>query len=229
MKRLLPFGALLALLLIAWGSGLIGELSWDNLIARRAQLGALVADHRLAAPLLFVGIYTGVVALSLPGAAAILTMTGGLLFGTWLGATCACIGATLGAITAFLAARLALAGPLAARAGPWLSRFRAGLEEDGFLYVLTLRLMPIFPFWLVNLAPALLGMRLAPFAAATAIGIVPGSLVFASIGAGLDGVLAAGGQPRPGVALLLPLAGLGVLSLAPIAWRKWKAGHEPLG
>ena len=229
MKRLLPFGALLALLLIAWSSGLTRELCWDNLVARREQLGALVAAHRLAAPVLFVGIYAGVVALSLPGAAAIMTMTGGLLFGTWLGAACACIGATLGAITAFSAARLALAGPLAARAGPLLSRFRAGLEKDGFLYVLTLRLMPVFPFWLVNLAPALLGMRLAPFAAATAIGIVPGSLVFASIGAGLDDVLAAGGAPKPGFALLLPLAGLGVLSLAPIVWRKWKAGHGSLG
>ena len=110
-----------------------------------------------------------------------------------------------------------------------LSRFRAGLDKDGFLYVLTLRLMPVFPFWLVNLAPALLGMRLAPFAAATAIGIVPGRLVFASIGAGLDDVLAAGGAPKPGFALLLPLAGLGVLSLAPIVWRKWKAGHGSLG
>ena len=223
MKRLLPFGALLGLLLIAWASGLTGELSWDNLLARRGQLGALVAAHELAAPWLFIGIYAGVVALSFPGAAAIMTMTGGLLFGTWMGAASACVGATLGAVIVFLAARHALAGPLAARAGPWLNRFRAGLAKDGFLYVLGMRLMPVFPFWLVNLAPALLGMRLGPFAAATAIGIVPGSLVFASIGAGLDGVIAAGGQPRLTAGLLLPLAGLGTLSLAPIAWRKWKA------
>ena len=225
MKRLLPLGALLILLLIAWASGLTRELSWDGLIARREQLGALVAANRLAAPLLFVGVYAAVVALSLPGAAVIMSTAGGLLFGTLLGAATACVGATLGAITVFLAARHALAGPLADRAGPWLNRFRAGLSKDGFSYVLALRLMPVFPFWLVNLAPAMLGMRLAPFVAATAIGIVPGSLVFASIGAGLDSVIVAGGQPKLSLGLLLPLAGLGVLSLAPLAWRKWKDGQ----
>ena len=232
MQRLLPFGALLALLLIAWSSGLTGELSWDNLLARRVQLGTLVAAHSLAAPIMFVGIYAAVVALSFPGAAAIMTMTGGLLFGMWAGAVVACVGATLGAMTAFLAARHALASPLAlcmnSFSGPWLSRFRAGLAKDGFSYVLALRLMPVFPFWLVNLASALLGMRMRTFIAATAIGIVPGNLVFASIGAGFDEVIAAGGQPKISLGLLLPLAGLGVLSLAPTAWRKWKARHIPI-
>ncbi len=225
MKRLLPLATLLVLLLIAWASGLTGQLSWDGLLARRAELVALVAAHGLSAPLLYAGVYAAVVALSFPGAAVIMTLAGGMLFGTWAGAAAASVGATLGAVTVFLAARYALAGPLAARAGPWLGRFRDGLAKDGFLYVLALRLMPVFPFWLVNLAPALLGMRLAPFAAATAIGIVPGSLVFASIGAGLDRAIAAGGQPRLGLDLLLPLAGLGVLSLAPVAWRRWKAAH----
>lgn len=225
MKRLLPIGALLVLLLIAWGSGLTRELSWDGLIARRGELGALVSAHPATAPLLYIGVYIAVVALSVPGAAAILTMTGGMLFGLLAGAAAACAGATLGAVTAFLAARYAFAGPLAGLAGPWLNRFRAGLEKDGFSYVLALRLMPVFPFWLVNLAPALLGMRLAPFATATAIGIVPGTVVFASIGAGLDRVIAAGGQPKLSFALFLPLAGLGVLSLAPVVWRKWKTAH----
>ena len=227
MKRLLPLAALVALLVIAWASGLTSELTWDGLIARRGQLGGWVAAHPLSAPLLFVGVYAGVVALSIPGAAVVMTTTGGMLFGTLLGTAAACVGATLGAITAFLAARHALAGPLAALAGPWLHRLRAGLARDAFSYILALRLMPVFPFWLVNLAPALLGVRLAPFVAATAIGIVPGSLVFASIGAGLDSVIAAGGEPKLSLGLLLPLAGLGVLSLAPIAWRKWKAAHGP--
>jgi pyruvate/2-oxoglutarate dehydrogenase complex dihydrolipoamide dehydrogenase (E3) component/uncharacterized membrane protein YdjX (TVP38/TMEM64 family) len=222
MKRVLPLGGLLVLLLIAWASGLFSELSWAGLAARRGQLGALVAAHPLSAPLLFVGAYATIVALSFPGAAAILTTAGGMLFGIWVGAAAACAGATLGAVMVFLAARCALAGFFASRAGPWLNRFRAGLAKDGFFYLLSLRLMPVFPFWLVNLAPALLGMRLAPFAAATAIGIVPGTLVFASIGAGFDGVIAAGGQPKLGFHLFLPLAGLGVLSLAPVIWRKWK-------
>lgn len=228
MKRLLPLAALLVLLLIAWASGLTSELSWDGLIARRGQLGALVAAQPLVAPMLFIGVYAIVVALSLPGGATVMTVAGGMLFGTWLGTAVACTGATLGAIAVFLAARYALAGFFAARAGPWLERFRAGLAKDGFLYLLSLRLMPVFPFWLVNLAPALLDMPLAPFAAATAIGIVPGTLVFASVGAGIDSVIAAGGEPKLGLQIFLPLLGLGLLSLAPVIWRKWRSAHGPV-
>ena len=103
---------------------------------------------------------------------------------------------------------------------------RPGLERDGFFYLLTIRLIPVLPFWLVNLAPALVGMPFGAFAAATAIGIIPGTAVFAGIGAGLGDVLAAGGRPDLGVLLapeiLLPLLGLAALSLLGVWWRKRK-------
>jgi uncharacterized membrane protein YdjX (TVP38/TMEM64 family) len=163
-----------------------------------------------------------------------MTLAGGLLFGAVAGTGLAVLGAGGGAMVLFLAARFALAAPLARLcerngAGPFIERVRAGVRREGFSYVLALRLIPVVPFWLTNLAPALVGMRLAPYAAATFLGIIPPTAVFASIGAGLGSVIARGAQPdltvifRPNI--LLPLLGLALLSLAPIAWRRWRAGH----
>ena len=110
-----------------------------------------------------------------------------------------------------------------------MERIRPGLERDGFSYLLALRLIPLFPFWLVNLAPALVRMPLRTFVGATLLGIVPGTFVFASVGAGLGAVLAEGRQPDLSVilrpAVLLPLLGLALLSLLPVAWRRWKERH----
>jgi uncharacterized membrane protein YdjX (TVP38/TMEM64 family) len=153
-----------------------------------------------------------------------MTLAGGLLFGVVWGTILTVVGASLGAALIFLAARSAFAPLLAGRAEGLLGALRVGLERDGFFYLLTLRLVPIFPFWLVNLAPALVGMRFAPYLAATFLGIIPGTAVFAGIGAGLDQVFAIGGVPDLGVifspAVLLPLMGLGALSLFGAWWRR---------
>ena len=127
----------------------------------------------------------------------------------------------------FLAARYAFADLVAARAAPFMARIRPGIERDGFLYLLALRLVPVFPFWLVNLVAAASGMRVLPFALATVLGIIPGTFVYAWVGAGLAnvlaGVLAGGGTPdvarifSPRV--LLPLLALAALTLLPVAWR----------
>lgn len=211
-----------------YGLGLQHQLSWAALAAHQTALHALVALHPLASAAAYVALYAVAVALSLPGG-AVLTVAGGLLFGVAPGAALAVIGATLGAILLFLVARYALYDLLAAKAGPLMARIRPGLERNGFSYLLALRLLPVFPFWLVNLAPALAGMRLAPYAAATVIGIIPGAVVFASIGAGVGDVLAGGGTPDLSLVLspriLLPLLGLAALSLAPVAWRYWKGRH----
>ena len=174
----------------------------------------------------YVASYAAVVALSLP-VGALFTVGGGLLFGTLAGGALAVAGATGGAILLFLAASSALGPLLAGRAAPFLDRVRPGLQRDGFSYLLAIRLIPAVPFWLANLAPALVGMRLASFAGATFIGIMPASFVFAGIGAGVGSVLAAGGQPDLSVIwsapVLLPLLGLAALSLAPVIWRHWRA------
>ncbi|MBV8574721.1 MAG: TVP38/TMEM64 family protein [Acetobacteraceae bacterium] len=228
LRGLLPLLLIVAAIAVVWSLDLPRHVSWESLAAHRASLVALSEAHPIAVPACYLLIYAAATALSIPEGAA-LTIAGGFLFGTFLGAALTVVGATAGAILLFLAARTALARPFCARAGPFLERIRPGLERDGFSYLLALRLVPVLPFWLVNLAPALVGMRLAPFALATLIGIVPGTLVFASIGAGAGQLLGAGKQPdwwlvfSPSV--LLPFVGLALLSLAPVAWRHWKAAR----
>jgi uncharacterized membrane protein YdjX (TVP38/TMEM64 family) len=167
--------------------------------------------------------YASIVAVSIPAGPA-LTMTGGLLFGRWLGTALALGAATLGATILFLIVRSAVAPSVARRAGPYLERLRPGLARNGFWYLLSLRLLPIIPYPVGSIAPALVGMRLPAFVAATLLGILPGTAIFASIGAGLDRVLAQGGKPDASVIfsppVLLPLCGLAALSLLAAWWRR---------
>ncbi len=245
LRRLLPLLLLLAAAAIVFATGLHELVSLATLRRHRAALLLLVAEHPVAAAGLFVAVYKltdllargapasemfRFVALSIPGA-VVLTLCGGFLFGPWLGTGLVVLGATGGAVLLFLVARSALGEPLRARAGPWLSRLAEGFRADAFNYLLALRLVPVFPFWLVNLVPALLGVRLSTFALATAIGIVPGSLVYASLGAGLGVVLERGEEPDLGLllepALLLPLFGLAVLALVPVLWRRLRRLRRP--
>jgi uncharacterized membrane protein YdjX (TVP38/TMEM64 family) len=228
MRRLLPFLLLVLLAIVAWASGLGDYLGWEELARHQAALQALVAAWPVLAPLAYVALYTIFVALSLPQA-VVLTITGGLLFGTLLGGALAVVGASIGATILFLLARTAFGDSLASRGGAFVQTVRAGLQRDGFNYLLAIRLIPVFPFWLVNLAAALGGMRLLPYAAATLIGVAPGTFVFASVGAGIGSVLAGGGRPDLSVILTLPvlgpLIGLALLSLLPVAWRYWRKSN----
>ena len=223
LRRLLPLVLLALLALALWRSGLAREFSWGALARHQATLRALVAAHPLAAPAAFVLLYALIVAFSIPEG-ALATVTGGLLFGPWFGGGLAVLGATVGAVLLFVVARTALAGVMARRAEALLGRIRPGLERDGFSYLLALRLLPIVPFWLVNLGAALCGMRLFPYALATLIGIIPVTMVFAWIGAGLGDVLAMGGRPDLSLVfsprILGPLVALAALSVAPTIWRK---------
>lgn len=188
--RLLPLVAIMAAAVIAWQSGLLDYVSLQQLAENRETLRDFVSENIVIAVAGFIAIYAAVVAMSLPIAAA-LTLTSGFLFDWFLGGLSTVTGATLGAVIIFLLARTALADTFARKAGPMLERFRAGFQDDAISYLLFLRLVPIFPFWLVNLAPALLGVKLRDYIIATAIGIVPGSFAFALTGAGLDSVLTA--------------------------------------
>jgi len=167
-----------------------GMISLESLTQHRAAIDVFVAGHRLLAVLAYIALYTVAVALSLPGA-TFLTVSGGFLFGLALGAGAAVIGATAGATVIFLVARTALGEPLLKRAGPRALKLAKNFREDAFSYLLFLRLVPAFPFFLVNLVPAFAGVGLATFVAATAIGIIPGAVAFAFAGTGLDSIIAA--------------------------------------
>jgi uncharacterized membrane protein YdjX (TVP38/TMEM64 family) len=245
LKRLWPLLLLIAAAALALAMGWHRYLTLQELVERREALRAAIEGNMTLALLAFMAIYAATIALSLPGG-AVLTLAGGFLFGWLIGGIAAIIAATLGAIVVFLVAQSALGEPLAARAGPWLSRLRQGFQEDAFNYLLFLRLVPIFPFWLVNLAPALLGVPLKTYALATVIGIIPGTFAFAIAGKGLDSVIAAqqaahqsclakmgsdaekscpyvlepGALLTPG--LLAGLVALGVVALIPIAVKRFK-------
>jgi uncharacterized membrane protein YdjX (TVP38/TMEM64 family) len=225
VRRFWPLGLLLVAIAAAWASGLPQQISWDSLARNHAALSAWVAAHPVAAPSFYVLIYAVAAALAFPES-AVLTVAAGLLFGTLFGGLLALVGASIGATALFLAVRYHLADAIAARGGRFLDRIRAGLEQNGFSYLLAIRLLPAFPFWLVNIAAGLSGMRLLPYAAATLIGSAPATFIYASIGAGLGAILSAGGRPDFGIIftphILGPLLALAALSLLPIAWRRWK-------
>ena len=220
-RRLVPLGLLVAAGIAFIAIGGRHYLTFAALAENREWLSGLVQRWGLVAGLLYIAVYAGLVALSVPGA-AVLTIAGGFLFGTWLGTLCAVIGATLGATGIFLATRAGLGG-LAQRAGPLVGKLEAGFRADAFNYLLVLRLVFIVPFWLVNLVPALVGVRLSTFILATFLGIIPGTFVYASFGNGLGNVV---GEPGLGVLLrpsvIGPIIGLVILALVPVGYKRWR-------
>ena len=212
------------LLLVAAGVAaffLVGDkLSFDTLRDNREALVAWRDANIVFAALAFTALYAAVVALSIPGALW-MTLLGGFLFGTALGAPLIVLAATTGATAVFLIARSSLGAALKEKAGPWLSKLEAGFRENAASYLLILRLVPAAPFFVVNLAPAFLGVPLRTFMWTTALGIVPGTVVFTSVGAGLGEVIDRGEEPDLGLIyephVLLPLLGLALLSALPIA------------
>ena len=230
-RRFVPLALLLVGGAVFLAFGGQRYLSFAALAANREWLGEWVARAGATAALIFILGYAGLVALSVPGA-ALFTIAGGFLFGSWRGAAYAVIGATLGATLVFLAARAGLAG-LAARAGPWARRLEAGFRANALSYLLVLRLIPVFPFWLVNLAAGALGLRLSVYILGTFVGIIPVTFIYASLGSGLGTLVAEGRRPdlailtRPGI--ILPILGLAVLALLPVAFKRWRArrGEQP--
>jgi uncharacterized membrane protein YdjX (TVP38/TMEM64 family) len=225
LRVILVFATIAAGLGIVFALGLERYLTLDALAENRSWLLEQVANNAIAVVLAFIVIYAAVVSLSVPGA-AVLTVAAGFLFGTVLGATCAVIGATLGAIGIFLFVKAGLGDALKSRAGSTVDRLRTDFRENALGYLLFLRLLPVFPFFVVNLAAALLDVPLRTFAFATLVGIIPGSLIYASIGSGLGFII--GDEVEGSLALIfspevfLPLAGLALLSLAPIVYNAIK-------
>jgi len=186
----------LPLVLLLTATGLAFGMGWHRLLTFKAvglnyeALSDFIGAHLVVALLLYVGAYVAVVALSLPGG-LVMTVAGGLLFGWELAAPVTVLSATIGASIIFLVAKTSLGEPLAAKAGPWLGRLRACFQENALSYLLFLRLVPLFPFFVVNLAPALLGVPFTTFAIATLLGIIPGTLAFSVAGSGLASVIEA--------------------------------------
>jgi uncharacterized membrane protein YdjX (TVP38/TMEM64 family) len=218
-----------ALLVLALGSvflfGFDTYVSIENLSSHRNQLLQWRNDHALLAAVIFLAAYAIAIAISLP-AAALLTVIGGFLFGTFYGGALVVVGATIGATAVCVAAKYAFAALFRDKAGPWVTRMEDGFNKNALSYLLVLRLIPLFPFWLVNIVPGVLGISIPIFVLGTFFGIIPGSLVFASLGGGIGHILDRGGEFDFGLIwnaeILVPLILLAVLALIPAIYRHFK-------
>jgi uncharacterized membrane protein YdjX (TVP38/TMEM64 family) len=203
---------------------LMAYISLDVLKANRDKLLAFADEHYWSAVGLFILTYVAQTAFSLPGA-TLMTLTGGFLFGSVWAALYVNIGATTGATLAFLAARYLFRGWVEQRFGNRLAVFQAGFTQNAFNYLLTLRLIPLFPFFLVNLLSGLTRVKAGTYIAATALGIIPGSLAYTFAGRQLSTInsLAELAAPR----LLLAFTLLGLLFLIPVIYRKMIRPSRP--
>ena len=242
LRRFVPVGLVVLAMVAVFASGAHRQVSLETLVRHRMAIDAFIDAHAAVAVAAFATLYVTVVALSIPGA-IFLTIAGGILFGTLVGGLASALSATVGATIIFLIAKSACGESLVRRAGPLAAKLADGFRADAFSYLLFLRLVPAFPFFLVNLAPALVGVRLSTFVSATAIGVIPATFAFAFFGSGLDSVIAAQEKVfRACLAagrtdchlqfdlgmiatpqLLTALATLGVIALIPVAVKRLRA------
>lgn len=199
-------------------------LTLETLQQNRNALLEFTQQHYWQALLITVAVYTAATAISVPGA-VLLSLATGFLFGRWVGTWVIVISATTGAALVFLAARYLFADAMRAKLGGKLRELSDGFARDAFSYLLFLRLVPLFPFWLVNLAPAFTGIRLSTYVVATAIGIIPGAFVFANLGQSLGRIQSTAQLVSPET--LGALALLGILALVPVLAKKF--GHQKAG
>lgn len=224
-KKYLPLLCIALISFIAWGFGLHHYLSFEALKIHQHSLDMFILQHRSVSLLIYIVLYVCVVTLSLP-VAAFMTLAGGLCFGQMLGTVGAVVGATVGASLLFLSARRASPDQLSQKNGTWMQKMQKGFQENAFFYLLTLRLIPIFPFVGINLAAALLRIPFQTFFWGTLLGILPGSFVYVSLGVALKAVIQ---QPNfsPHIILdphiLIAFIGLGILSILPILYKNFRS------
>lgn len=228
LKRLLPVIVLVTGFLAFFGFGLDRYLSFQTLKDNRDLLLQWRDENYLVAALSFTGLYAVLSGFSVP-VGLWMTLAGGFMFGTVAGGFLSLFGASAGATAVFLAARFAFGDVLRARAGASIAKMEAGFRENQLSYMLILRLVPLFPFWLVNLVPAFLYVSARVYIFGTLFGMIPGALVYASVGNGLASVFESGAEPDLGIIfspeILIPICGLAVLALIPVLYKKFSKSN----
>ena len=224
--RFVPAVVLAGLFVFGLASGVARHFSITELRAHHHELHLYAIAHPVLAAGLYVLLFVIAVASGLP-VALVLTIAGGMIFGPWTGAGLTMFSATVGATLTYAAARLAMGSALQARllgSDGMVRRIVDGFGRNTFSHILTMRLIPLFPFSPVNIAAGLVQAPLRPFVLATLLGEVPTATIYASFGSGLGRALSAGAKPPLDHLrdpwLILPLVGLALLSLAPslIGW-----------
>lgn len=222
-KGWIALAVILFLTGLAWASGLVDRISLENIQARRDQLLNLVDAYPLLSLGGFVLFYALAVALSLP-IATLLSLVGGFLFGRWLGTLVVVIGATIGATGIFLIARTALGRTLREKASPLYQRVVDNMANNAVGYMLFMRLVPIFPFFLVNVVPAFFNVRLLPYVLTTFVGIMPGSFVYTNLGRELGTLSSL--KDLMAWPTLLAFCLLGLFALTPTVYRQLRSRRK---
>jgi uncharacterized membrane protein YdjX (TVP38/TMEM64 family) len=224
-KRFLPLGVIAIALGLFFAFDGPKYVSLESLQQNRVALSSFVSAHLLVSLLGFIALYAALTAISFPGA-SFLSIFGGFLFGTLLGGSAIVIGATLGATGIFLAARYAIGDALTKKAGPYMKKFEKGLQDNELSYLFILRLIPAFPFFIVNIVPALFDVKIRNYILTTFFGIIPGCFVYASVGAGIGAIFDAGGEVKLGGLMtqpkvIGPILALIALSFMPVLYKKF--------
>ena len=229
MKRFIPLIIILLGMGAIYFSGAYRYLSFDALKAYHLTLKTFITAHPVLVPFLYIIIYIILTALSVPGA-IFLTLLGGYLFPQPWSTLYVIFSATCGATLIFLAAKTALGDSLKQKTGPFLKKMEKGFQKNAASYMLFLRFVPVFPFWIVNLAPAFFSVPLRTFMWTTLVGIAPGSFVFTLAGGGLEKILETEQAFSIGIIfntqLKIALTLLGILALVPIVIKKLKKRHD---
>lgn len=224
-QKWIPLFLLILIIVLFYALNLQNYFTFSFLQEEYFLLKHFVAEHFFLSLLLFSILYIVIAATSLP-IAAFLSILGGFLFGPFLSAIVIDISATLGTTILFLIVRTSVGELFQKKATPWLHKMEKGFQENGFYYLLSLRLVPLFPFWAVTIVAALLGMKVRAFFLGTLIGIIPGAFVYSLVGNGLGALLEKGQAPDLQIIfspeIFWPLFGLALLSLLPILYKKRK-------
>lgn len=219
VKRWGPLGVIMLLTAAAFAGGLHEHLSFEALQGQKENFLAQVEVHPVLSALAFIGIYIAAVALSLPVATA-LTLAGGFLFGKWLGTFLVVCAASIGASIIFMVAKTSLGETLREKAGGIYKKIEGNMQDNAVGYLLFMRLVPLFPFFLVNIVPALFNVPLRVFVLTTFVGIIPGSFVFVNVGERLGELEAL--SDLVSKETLLAFALLGVFALIPTLYKQFK-------
>lgn len=242
LRQWLPLGILILLFGVFTFTGTYKLLSFEALIENYANLDRYIAENFWPAVLVYTAIYIVAVAMSFP-AAWVLTIAGGIFFGWWIAGILTIFAATLGASVTFWIASTSLGEQLRLNAGGFIKKMRDGMQENAVSYMLFLRLVPAFPFALINIAPAVLGVPFTVFFWTTLVGIAPGTFAYAYAGEGLASLAAAqsvayiecqaSAATNCGVSLmpsdlvtpelLIAFSALGLVSLLPIVIKRKKS------
>ena len=220
MKKAIAFIMLIAVIIGIKYSGVAEYLTLESIKANKELLVGLATDNSLLFILGFILTYIGVVLFQIPGA-TLLTLLAGAIFGPWLGTIWVNIGATIGALLAFLIARYILQDTVNKKFGTRLEEFNKGIAENGFNYILFLRLVPLFPFFLINMVAGVTSIKTRDYFLATMIGIIPGSFVYCNVASALWEVNSI--SDLVSGKILISFGLLGALSLVPIIHKRIKA------